>query len=130
MCVTDPPYNVNYEGAAGKIKNDHMGNDAFYQFLLDAFINIEEVLADDASIYVFHADTEGFNFRKAFSDAGFYFLAVVSGKRTPCTGAFFINGSTNLCRFWKKGKHQWYTAGKKPPSGNLISRREMETILR
>lgn len=37
LCVTDPPYNVNYEGAAGKIKNDHMANDAFYQFLLDAF---------------------------------------------------------------------------------------------
>lgn len=72
LCVTDPPYNVNYEGSAGKIKNDHMANDAFYQLLLDAFINIEEALADDASIYVFHADTEGFNFRKAFSDAGFY----------------------------------------------------------
>ncbi len=53
---------MNYEGAAGKIKNDHMENDAFYQFPLDAFINIEEVLADDASIYVFHADTEGFEF--------------------------------------------------------------------
>ena len=72
LVLTDPPYNVNYEGTAGKIKNDHMANDAFYQFLLDAFTNMKAVMADDASIYVFHADTEGLNFRRAFADAGFY----------------------------------------------------------
>lgn len=72
LVVTDPPYNVNYEGSAGKIQNDNMENDKFYQFLLDAFRNMEKAMADDASIYVFHADTEGLNFRKAFSDAGFY----------------------------------------------------------
>jgi len=59
LVVTDPPYNVNYEGNAGKIKNDNMTNDAFYQFLFDSFLNMEKVMADDASIYVFHADTEG-----------------------------------------------------------------------
>lgn len=72
LVVTDPPYNVNYEGSAGKIKNDNMANDAFYQFLLDAFTLTEKAMADDASIYVFHADTEGLNFRRAFADAGFY----------------------------------------------------------
>ena len=72
LVVTDPPYNVNYQGSAGKIKNDNMAGDAFYQFLLDAFTAMEAMMADDASIYVFHADTEGLNFRKAFSDAGFY----------------------------------------------------------
>ena len=72
LVVTDPPYNVNYEGSAGKIKNDNLENDKFYQFLLDAFQNTEKAMADDASIYVFHADTEGLNFRKAFADAGFY----------------------------------------------------------
>jgi len=72
LVVTDPPYNVNYEGKAGKIKNDNMADDKFYQFLLDAFINTENAMAKDASIYVFHADTEGLNFRRAFSDAGFY----------------------------------------------------------
>lgn len=70
--VTDPPYNVNYEGSAGKIKNDNMENSAFYQFLLDAYTQMHSVMADDASIYVFHADTEGLNFRRAFADAGFY----------------------------------------------------------
>lgn len=72
LVITDPPYNVNYQGSAGKIKNDNMKDDAFYQFLLAAFTNMEKSMADDASIYVFHADTEGLNFRKAFSDAGFY----------------------------------------------------------
>ena len=71
LVITDPPYNVNYEGSAGKIKNDNMADDAFYQFLLAAFQNTEAVMADDASIYVFHADTEGLNFRRAFADAGF-----------------------------------------------------------
>lgn len=72
LVVTDPPYNVNYEGTAGKIKNDNMNNDSFYKFLLDAFTNTEKFMESDASIYVFHADTEGLNFRKAFSEAGFY----------------------------------------------------------
>ena len=69
LVVTDPPYNVNYEGSAGKIRNDNMANDKFYEFLLAAFKNTEAVMANDASIYVFHADTEGLNFRRAFADA-------------------------------------------------------------
>lgn len=73
LVLTDPPYNVNYKGSAGTIQNDHWSDgEAFYHFLLDAFTNMEKVMANDASIYVFHADTEGLNFRKAFSDAGFY----------------------------------------------------------
>ena len=51
-----------------------MANDAFYKFLLVAFQNIEAVMADDASIYIFHSDTEGLNFRRAFADAGFFLL--------------------------------------------------------
>ena len=72
LVITDPPYNVNYEGSAGKIKNDNLEENKFYQFLFAAFTNTEKAMADDASIYVFHADTEGLNFRKAFQDAGFY----------------------------------------------------------
>ena len=52
LVVTDPPYNVNYEGAAGKIKNDNMENEAFYEFLLAAFNNTEAVMAQDDSIDV------------------------------------------------------------------------------
>lgn len=57
LVVTDPPYNVNYEGSAGKIQNDNLENGAFYEFLLSAFKNTEAVMSQDASIYVFHADT-------------------------------------------------------------------------
>ena len=72
LVLTDPPYNVDYQSKAGKIKNDHQDNDKFYKFLLAAFQNMNTAMANDASIYVFHADTEGLNFRRAFQDAGFY----------------------------------------------------------
>lgn len=97
LVVTDPPYNVNYEGTAGKIKNDNLADEKFYQFLFDAFSNIEKVMADDASIYVFHADTEGLNFRKAFSDAGFYLSGCCIWKKPAwCLDAHRINGSMSL----------------------------------
>ncbi|NBI93250.1 site-specific DNA-methyltransferase, partial [Lachnospiraceae bacterium] len=72
LVVTDPPYNANYEGSAGKIMNDNMPDKEFYQFLFAAFVNMEQNMESDASIYVFHADTEGLNFRSAFRAAGFY----------------------------------------------------------
>ena len=71
MVLTDPPYNVNVEETAGKIKNDNMADEDFYKFLFAAFVNMEHAMEADASIYVFHADTEGLNFRKAFAAAGF-----------------------------------------------------------
>jgi DNA modification methylase len=69
-CWTDPPYNVDYEGSAGKIANDNMEDSQFRQFLLDAFVSAFAVLREGAPIYVAHADTEGLNFRGAFKDAG------------------------------------------------------------
>lgn len=72
LVVTDPPYNVDVEETAGKIMNDNMSDSDFYQFLFSMFSNVEQSMESDASIYVFHADTEGLNFRKAFKDAGFY----------------------------------------------------------
>lgn len=109
LVVTDPPYNVNYEGYAGRIQNDNMDNDSFYQFLLDAFTNMEAVMADDASIYVFHADTEGLNFRKAFSDAGFYLSGCCIWKKPSLVlGRSPYQWQHEPCLFgWKKnGKHQ------------------------
>ncbi len=76
LVVTDPPYNVNYSAQAGTIQNDNMKNDDFYHFLLSAFKNMYNVMEKDASIYVFHADTEGYNFRRAFIDANFYLSGV------------------------------------------------------
>ena len=111
LVLTDPPYNVNYEGAAGKIKNDNMAGDKFYQFLLDAFTNMEKVMANDASIYVFHADTEGLNFRKAFADAGFYLSGCcIWMKPSLVLGRYPYQWQHEPCLYgWKKkGKHQWY----------------------
>lgn len=115
LVVTDPPYNVNYEGSAGKIKNDNMENDKFYQFLFDAFSNMEKVMANDASIYVFHADTEGLNFRKAFSDAGFYLSGTCIWKKQSLVlgrSPYQWQHEPVLYGWKKKGKHQWYTGRK------------------
>lgn len=112
LVVTDPPYNVNYEGSAGKIKNDNLENDKFYQFLMDAFQNTEKAMADDASIYVFHADTEGLNFRKAFADAGFYLSGTcIWKKQSLVLGRSPYQWQHEPVLFgWKKnGKHKWYS---------------------
>lgn len=115
LVITDPPYNVNYEGSAGKIKNDNMADDAFYSFLLAAFQNTANVMADDASIYVFHADTEGLNFRRAFADAGFYLSdCCIWKKQSLVLGRSPYQWQHEPCLYgWKKnGKHQWYTGRK------------------
>lgn len=115
LVITDPPYNVNYEGSAGKIKNDNMANDAFYNFLLAAFQNTEAVMADDASIYIFHADTEGLNFRRAFSDAGFYLSGCCIWKKQSLVlgrSPYQWQHEPVLYGWKKNGKHQWYTGRK------------------
>ncbi len=111
LTVTDPPYNVNYEGAAGKIKNDNMSGEQFYKFLLDAFTLIEKSMANDASIYVFHADTEGLNFRRAFDDAGFYLSGTcIWKKQSLVLGRSPYQWQHEPILFgWKKsGKHMWF----------------------
>ncbi len=112
LVVTDPPYNVNYEGSAGKIKNDNMAAEKFYQFLLDAFTNMEKVMAEDASIYVFHADTEGLNFRRAFTDAGFYLSGCCIWKKPSLVlgrSPYQWQHEPVLYGWKKNGKHQWYS---------------------
>jgi len=115
LVITDPPYNVNYEGSAGKIKNDNMAADKFYAFLLDAFTEMEKAMADDASIYVFHADTEGLNFRRAFADAGFYLSGCCIWKKQSLVlgrSPYQWQHEPVLYGWKKNGKHQWYTGRK------------------
>ena len=115
LVITDPPYNVNYEGSAGKIKNDNMADEAFYNFLLAAFQNTEAAMASDASIYVFHADTEGLNFRRAFADAGFYLSGCCIWKKQSLVlgrSPYQWQHEPVLYGWKKKGKHQWYTGRK------------------
>ena len=69
LLLTDPPYNVDYQGTAGKIKNDNMEDAAFRQFLTDAFSNAAMVMKPGAPFYIWHADSEGYNFRGACKDS-------------------------------------------------------------
>ena len=111
LVVTDPPYKVNYEGSAGKIKNDNMDGGKFYEFLLAAFSGMEAVMATDASIYVFHADTEGLNFRRAFADAGFYLSGTCIWKKQSLVlgrSPYQWQHEPVLFGWKKKGKHSWY----------------------
>ena len=111
LVLTDPPYNVDVEEAAGKIMNDNMGDQEFYNFLLSAYRCMHANLADDGSIYVWHADTEGLNFRKAFKDAGFYLSGCCIWKKNALVlGRSPYQWIHEPCLFgWKlKGKHQWY----------------------
>ena len=111
LVLTDPPYNVDVEETAGKIMNDNMSDSDFYSFLLAAYQCMHENLADDGSIYVWHADTEGLNFRKAFKDAGFYLSGCCIWKKNSLVlGRSPYQWIHEPCLFgWKKGgKHQWY----------------------
>lgn len=112
LIVTDPPYNVNFESASGlKIKNDKQTSEKFYDFLLSAFKNISEHLAEGGSAYIFHADTEGLNFRKAFIDAGFHLSGVcIWTKNSFVMGRSpYQWGHEPILYGWlKTGKHKWY----------------------
>ncbi|GHU79205.1 methyltransferase [Clostridia bacterium] len=112
LVLTDPPYNVSFESASGlKIKNDHMAADKFYTFLLSSFRNMADSLESGGSAYVFHADTEGENFRRAFREAGFH----LSGTCIWAKDSFVMGRSPYqwqhepiLYGWLKTGTHKWY----------------------
>lgn len=112
LVLTDPPYNVNVEETAGKIKNDNMPDADFYNFLFCTFVNMEQNMEQDASIYVFHADTQGLTFRRAFADAGFNLSGCCIWKKNALVlGRSPYQWQHEPCLFgWKKGgKHLWYS---------------------
>lgn len=112
LVLTDPPYNVNVEESAGSIKNDNMPDEDFYKFLFAAFVNMEQSMAPDASIYVFHADSKGLIFRQAFKDAGFYLSGCCIWKKNSLVlGRSPYQWQHEPCLFgWKQGgKHMWYS---------------------
>lgn len=112
LVLTDPPYNVAFESASGlKIKNDSMKAEQFYGFLLSAFRNLAENLESGGSAYIFHADTEGENFRRAFREAGFH----LSGTCIWAKDSFVMGRSPYqwqhepiLYGWLKTGTHKWY----------------------
>ncbi|MBU3100679.1 MULTISPECIES: site-specific DNA-methyltransferase [Clostridium] len=108
LVVTDPPYNVAYEGTSGTIQNDNMEDKKFYKFLLEAYKGMYESLADGGSIYVFHADRETVNFRVAFKEAGFFC-------HQTC---IWVKNSLVLGRCDYQYSHEPVLVGWKPTSGH------------
>ena len=113
LIVTDPPYGVSFKSSDGlTIQNDSMKDEEFYTFLLTAFQCMAEHLESGGSAYVFHADTEGLNFRKAFIDAGFHLAGVcIWVKNSLVLGRSDYQWQHEPVLFgWKKGgKHAWYS---------------------
>lgn len=111
--LTDPPYNVAFESSDGlSIKNDKMASDKFYEFLLSAFKNMAAHLEKGGSAYVFHADTEGLNFRRAFIDAGFHLAGCciwVKNSLVLGRSDYQWQHEPVLYGFLQNGSHKWYS---------------------
>ena len=123
LAITDPPYNVNYEGKTEdnlKILNDNMDNNQFYDFLESAFINLNKALKDGGAAYIFHADTEGLNFRKAFINSKF--------KLAQCL--IWVKNTFVMGRQDYQWKHEPILYGWKLGAGHyFINDRKQSTVL-
>lgn len=112
LFLTDPPYNVDYEGSDGKkIKNDKMGDGAFHQFLTDAFTAANTALKPGCAIYIWHADSEGYNFRSAFKAAGWTLRqCLIWVKNSLVLGRQDYQWKHEPCLYgWKDGAAHYFT---------------------
>lgn len=113
MWLTDPPYNVAYEGKTKEaltIKNDEMGDDQFRQFLRDAYTAADMVMKPGAVFYIWHADSEGYNFRGAAQDAGWKVRQCLIWKKSSMVmGRQDYHWKHEPCLYgWKEGAgHLW-----------------------
>lgn len=112
MIITDPPYNVDYKGGNGqKIMNDNMDDSSFRHFLFDAYKQMYDNLVLGGPIYVFHADSEGYNFRGAFTDVGFKLSqCLIWVKNTFVLGRQDYHWRHESILYgWKEGEtHKWF----------------------
>lgn len=114
LLITDPPYNVAYVGKtkdALTIQNDSMEDDAFRSFLTDAFISSDSIMKQGASFYIWHADSEGFNFRYAVKAVGWMLKQnLVWVKNSLVMGRQDYQWKHEPCLYgWKDGaSHNWY----------------------
>ena len=110
LFLTDPPYNVNYHGGtkdALKILNDSMEDSSFRAFLTDAFTSADEVMKAGAAFYIWHADSEGLNFRCAARSAGWKIRqCLVWVKNSIVLGRQDYQWKHEPCLYgWKEGTH-------------------------
>jgi len=113
LWLTDPPYNVAYEGGTKDkltIQNDNMGDDQFREFLRDAYVTADTVMKPGAVFYIWHADSEGFNFRGAARDAGWKVRqCLIWKKSSQVMGRQDFHWKHEPCLYgWKDGAaHLW-----------------------
>lgn len=113
LYITDPPYNVNYQGGTKDkltIQNDSMEDGRFYQFLYDAFLTADNVMKKGAVFYIWHADSEGYNFRKACRDVGWEMKqCLIWNKNALVMGRQDYHWKHEPCLYgWKSGaSHLW-----------------------
>ena len=116
--LTDPPYNVAYEGGTKEkltIKNDEMGDDQFRQFLRDAYTAADMVMKPGAVFYIWHADSEGYNFRGAAKDAGWTVRQCLIWKKSSLVmGRQDYHWKHEPCLYgWKEGAGHLWAADRK-----------------
>ena len=123
LIVTDPPYGVSFKSTSGlTIKNDSMKDEEFYNFLHKSFANMVAHTENGGAAYVFHADTEGLTFRKAFIDAGFHLAGVcIWAKNSLVLGRsdYQWQHEPVLYGFLQNGKHRWYSDRKQTTIWNF-----------
>ena len=123
LILTDPPYGVSFKSSSGlTIQNDSMKNEEFYNFLLSAIENMADHLEKGGAAYVFHADTEGLNFRRAFIDAGFHLAGCciwVKDSLVLGRSDYQWQHEPVLYGFMQNGKHPWYSDRKQTTIWNF-----------
>lgn len=128
---TDPPYNVAYEGKAGKIMNDKMSAAAFRQFLQGAFLAMHLVMERGAPIYVAHGESEGLSFRSTFLEAGFKLSScVIWEKDSLVIGRSDYQPMHEPVLYgWKPGApHRWFGGRKRTSVAKLEAGEHVEVL--
>ena len=123
LILTDPPYGVSFKSASGlTIQNDSIKDEEFYTFLRNAFKCMAEHLESGGAAYVFHADTEGLNFRRAFVDAGFHLAGCciwVKDSLVLGRSDYQWQHEPVLYGFLQNGKHKWFSDRKQTTIWNF-----------
>ena len=123
LLLTDPPYGVSFKSSGGlTIQNDSLKNEEFYNFLLASFKLAADHLESGGAAYVFHADTEGLNFRKAFIDSGFHLAGCciwVKDSLVLGRSDYQWQHEPVLYGFFQNGKHPWFSDRKQTTIWNF-----------
>lgn len=123
LFLTDPPYGVSFKSSSGlTIQNDSIKDEDFYSFLKSAFSAAVDCLEKGAAAYIFHADTEGLNFRRAFVDAGFHLAGCciwVKDSLVLGRSDYQWQHEPVLYGFLQNGKHSWYSDRKQTTIWNF-----------